>query len=543
MRKIMVQTRRLTVLVSALLVGAATIVWPTMYGSAAAASTTEAPVPDLHWSACPPAQPGNPSLAGFQCATMAVPLDYSDPSGRKIDLGLVKHPAAIPSRRIGTVFFNPGGPSDQGSVYLPGLFGGFPAEVVNRFDIVSWDPRGMGGMSSPVVQCFPNLAAEQAFLAPAGFPPLTPSQQITWTDIHTRFNQHCAGHDDALLAHVSTADNARDLDLMRQAVGEAKLYYYGTSYGTYLGATYANMFPAHVQATVLDGTINPEAWSQAEGDLGTFIRIGSDLATAATLKAFLTLCGQATASQCAFSAGSPRATARKYTALLGKAAKSPIVLDGEKFTENDIVALTGPSLYIVHPIAGFSHFIGWNGLAALLQMLWTSKGPATPPAASGTTPGAAMAADAAATQTYSGAERQTSIICSESPNPVTARASINQADFSLARAGVTSQIWPWIAYCAGWPVKAASAYLGPWNHRTKPIVVVGTTGDPATPYDNAVQAANILPGARLITVKGYGHTELANPSTCAQNLIAAYLVNGVLPSRGATCAQNVPPLR
>lgn len=537
------QTRRLTVWVSALLVGAATIVWPAMYGSAAEASTTAAPVPHLRWSACPPAQPGNPSLAGFQCATMAVPLDYSDPGGRKIDLGLVKHPAAIPSRRIGTLFYNPGGPSDSGSVFLPGLFGGFPAGVVDRFDIVSWDPRGMGGMSSPVVQCFPSLAAEQAFLAPAGFPPLTPSQQTTWTDIHTRFNQHCAGHDDALLAHVSTADNARDLDLMRQAVGEAKLYYYGTSYGTYLGETYANMFPAHVQAMVLDGTINPEAWSQAQGDLSTFIRIGSDLATAATFNAFLSLCGRTTASQCAFSAGSPRATARKYTALLTKAAKSPIVLDGEKITENDIVALTGPSLYVVHPIAGFSRFIGWNGLAALLQMLWTSKGPAKPSAAGTASPTAAMAAGAAAAQAYSGAERQSAIICSESPNPRTATASINQADFSLARAGVGSQIWPWTAYCVGWPVKAASPYLGPWNHHTNPIVVVGTTGDPATPYGNAVRAAHILPGARLITVQGYGHTELANPSTCAQNLIAAYLINGVLPSQGATCAQNVPPFR
>ena len=169
----------------------------------------------------------------------------------------------------------------------------------------------MGGLSSPVVQCFPSLAAENAFLAPAGFPPLTSPQQIQWTDIHTRFYQHCAGQDDALLAHVSTADNARDLDLMRQAVGEPKLYYYGTSYGTYLGATYANMFPARVQAMVLDGTVNPQAWSHAQGDLSTFIRLGSDLATAATLNAFLTRCGQAPSAQCAFSAGSPRATAVK----------------------------------------------------------------------------------------------------------------------------------------------------------------------------------------------------------------------------------------
>ena len=118
----------------------ATIALAAAYGSAATASQTGAPVPHLQWSACPPAQPGSPSLAGFECATMAVPLDYSDPGGRKIELGLVKRPAAGPGRRIGTLFFNPGGPSDQGSVFLPGLFSGFPAQVAGRFDIVRGIP-------------------------------------------------------------------------------------------------------------------------------------------------------------------------------------------------------------------------------------------------------------------------------------------------------------------------------------------------------------------------------------------------------------------
>ena len=220
-------------------------------------------VPHITWSGCPAAQPGDPSLAGFQCARIAVPLNYSDPASRKIYLGLVKHPAGTPGKRIGTLFFNPGGPGGLGSVFLPGLLKGFGAQVLDRFDIVSWDPRGMGGLSSPVVQCFNTAAQEEALIAPVDFPPLTSVQQIRWAHIHARLNRHCAGRDDALLAHVSTADNARDLDLMRRAVGEPQLYYYGTSYGTFLGATYANMFPGHVRAMVLDGAIYPRAWTSA----------------------------------------------------------------------------------------------------------------------------------------------------------------------------------------------------------------------------------------------------------------------------------------
>jgi pimeloyl-ACP methyl ester carboxylesterase len=502
-------------------------------------------VPHITWSGCPAAQPGDPSLAGFQCARIAVPLNYSDPAGRKIYLGLVKHPARTPGKRIGTLFFNPGGPGGLGSVFLPGLLKGFGARVLDRFDIVSWDPRGMGGLSSPVVQCFNTAAQEEALIAPVDFPPLTSVQQIRWTRIHARLNRHCAGRDDALLAHVSTADNARDLDLMRRAVGESKLYYYGTSYGTFLGATYANMFPGHVRAMVLDGAIYPRAWTGV-GPLGTFLRAGSDKATAATLDAFLSLCGQATGKQCAFSDGSAAATRKKYAALLARAAKSPIVIGSGQpdISESSVIALTDGNLYLVHPVTGFTEFEGWAGLADDLQTLWTASSTATRPADStATARKVTAAATAAPKQVYAGVETLLSVVCGESLNPGTIRANIRQASISRGRAGLGGQIWPWTAYCVDWPVKAASPYLGPWNHHTSPIVVVGTTGDPATPYNNAVRTARLLPGARLITIKGYGHTELANPSTCAQKHIARYFVNGVLPGTGATCKQNTPPFR
>ena len=280
------------------------------------------------------------------------------------------------------------------------------------------------------------------------------------------------------------------------------------------------------------------------GSLSTFVRAGSDKATAAALDAFLSLCGKTTTRLCAFSAGSAAATRRKYATLLARAGKSPIRVGAGQpdVSESSIIALTDGNLYLVHPAPGFSEFTGWAGLADVLQALWTARSPA---ARSADGPAAARtvtaAADAAAKEAHSGAEQQLSVICGESPNPATVRASIRQADASRHRSGLSGQIWPWTAYCVDWPVRAASPYLGPWNHHTSPIVVVGTTGDPATPYNNAVRPARLLPGARLLTDRGYGHTELANPSTCAQNYIARYLIKGTFPTAGAACNQNTPP--
>lgn len=514
-------------------------------GPSALAATTsretesEIQAPDVTWSTCPTEQP---ALAQFRCASIEVPLDYSNPSGRKISLGLVEHPAATPGKAAGTLFFNPGGPDQNGSTFLPALLGGFGTQVIDNFNIVSWDPRGAGGLTTPPVQCFDTTAEEAALVAPVAFPPLSLTQQVGWANLNAQLNQHCGGRDDDLLAHVSSADSARDLDLMRQALGQTKLDYYGISYGTLLGATYANLFPDRVGKMVLDGNIYPPTWF-SNGPLSSFLRIGSDQATASTLNSFLSSCGNATTQQCAFSTGSPAGTRQKFDELLNRARNSPILVgQGQApVSESDIVAQTDAGLDIVaaEPAIGVG---GWTGLASTLQSMWMASNPPT-----------AATSDAAVTQTatsaptttvqvpYTGSEQKLSVICGESPNPTTVDASIRQADVSLLRAGAGAQTWAWTAYCVNWPVRAASPYLGPWNDRTSPIVVVGNTGDPATPYENSVLSSRLYPGARLITVRGYGHTELANPSTCAQDDIAGYLLNGVLPNVGATCEQDATP--
>ena len=280
------------------------------------ALAADPPVPSLVWGACPAGQPG---ADRFDCATAGVPMDYADPAGPTFSLALIKAPARDAANRIGTLFWNPGGPSDAGTAYLPAAIGGFPAQVRDRFDIVSWDPRGMGGRTTPVVQCFDSAEDEAAFLERAR------ARQPAGDAGGARRRRRRAGPRSTppaspangdLLAHVSTADNARDLDLLRQAVGEERLSYYGTSYGTFLGATYVNMFPDRVRAAVLDGAVAPSAWAGGPGEdlsLSTFIRLGSDFGSRRPSAPSWTSAARSTPTACAFSAGSPEATRTKWS--------------------------------------------------------------------------------------------------------------------------------------------------------------------------------------------------------------------------------------
>lgn len=164
-------------------------------GSAAASSgasvgtvATAVTVPVLDWAACPAAgSPTAPDLSSFQCATAAVPLDYSDPSGKSIDLAVVQHPATDPGAKIGTLFFNPGGPGGTGTGQFPAWFSFFPAELQQRFDIVSWDPRGIG--ESTATQCFDTPDAEGELLGSLEAFPIGADQQKQWVDTYSEFGQ------------------------------------------------------------------------------------------------------------------------------------------------------------------------------------------------------------------------------------------------------------------------------------------------------------------------------------------------------------------
>jgi pimeloyl-ACP methyl ester carboxylesterase len=484
--------------------------------SPATATAAEAPVPVLDWQPC-----ADPGQHGFDCATAQVPLDYGDPQGATIDLAVIRHPATDPDHRLGALFFNPGGPGGSGTASLPNVLDFFPAPVRARFDLLSWDPRGVG--ASTAVQCFDTPDDRDRFFAelPEGFP-VGRAEERAWIEGYARFGQLCGARNGELLAHVSTAEVAKDLELLRQAVGDPQLNYYGISYGTLLGATYANLFPDRVRALVLDGNIDPVAWTHGGDDafVSTFLRQRSDLASATVLDAFLDLCGEASTAECAFSAGSAAATRAKWATLLRRLREQPVTVGTPPRTFTYAALVTT----MIEDVLFYAR--RWTQGGELLQSLWTGRGPSFPPPA-----------PALLEQSYA-------ITCAESPNPRHPGVFRALAALAYARAGDAGLYWAWKGDepCASWPATAAERYTGPWDRPTaNPVLVINLTYDPATPYEGAVAMVNVLARARLLTVEGYGHTAFSNPNTCAHDYVSRYVVDGTLPPPGTVCPLDQPP--
>ncbi|GAB7035742.1 alpha/beta fold hydrolase [Streptomyces sp. NPDC021749] len=481
--------------------------------------TPSLPAPRLDWHPCVRG-------SAFDCATARVPLDYGHPNGRAVELAVIKRKATDPGRRLGTLFFNPGGPGGPGTVQMPQNYQSFPREVRERFDLVSWDPRGVG--SSTAVNCFdsPREAADWRASKAAGFP-VGAKERTAFFAAYRDLARRCEQRDPELLRHVSTADTARDLDQLRRAVGEPQLSYLGISYGTILGATYANLFPGKVRAMVLDSNIDPQAWTHHASDedprLTTFLRMGSDRSAAATLDRFLTLCGSAPTTHCAFSAGDPQATRNKYQHLMQRLRAHPV----GAWTYAVAVADVVNSLYVVHP--------GWPDLAGRLQGLWqgrVARPLPLPPAPPVPYP-----------HPYLGEEQPAAVLCGDSPNPRNPAVYDVLEQASAARAGDAGRFWTWAAAgCTPWRAVAADRYRGPWNKPTAhPVLVVGTTYDPSTPYKGAQAMAKELANGRLLTNDGYGHTALINPGSCIRTHESRYLIDGILPPAGTRCRPDAPP--
>ena len=490
----------------------------------ALSGTAAAAVP---WHRC-----SDPVQRGFQCVTIRVPLDYAYPREGKIKIAWIRHRATDPKRRIGTLFYEPGGPGVGGTTFLPPIIKSFPPAVRARFDIVSWDPRGVG--ASTAVQCFASKAAEDRFFSGSptravnGFP-VGRSQMKTWIDRYRGLGERCKRRNGELLTHVSTLDTVQDLDLMRQRVGDRELTFLGTSYGTIVGAVYANVFPNRVRAMALDGVVNPLAWSrpQRAQNGGRFLpgglRFRSDVETAKTLRAFFDLCGRTDTAHCAFSAGSPAATWQKFRKLL---ARLPVAVTPGQTNYAQAITETIHQLYITSR---------WKPQAINLQNLW-EHGP------SALAPGNRSSARSSASEVYAGEEQEIAIACGEVPSPpATAFPGIDA--FARQRSGLAGPFWAWdYEPCSTWPVRSAHRFGGPWDHRTSsPVLVIGNTFDPATPLRGAVVMSKVLGRARLLTMDGYGHTALLNPSSCVSRYESRYFIKGSLPPKGARCKQDGDP--
>lgn len=503
--------RNPVVRIPAVALGAAAMIVSGTVVTAPAMVASEVSTAGPAWQACVEAP-------DFDCAEVRVPLDYNRPKGRQITLAVTRLPAT--GDKIGSLFFNPGGPGGPGVAALQQLSTFFPAELRERFDLVSWDPRGVG--QSTAVQCFDSPEAEARFRGDTPMVPVGRAQQKALIEVNREVAKRCLKRNAALLKHMSTADSARDLDALRAMVGDRRLNYWGISYGTFLGATYANMFPKRVGALTLDGNVRSQPWVTAPRSqkpmLPTFLRQDSFAGADATLEQFLLRCGRAGVAVCPFAAESPKATVAKFDTLARQMRKNPSQKRGG-ITYSELQDRTANGIYFT---------FAWLSLAQGLQQVWTD----TPVAQT----------QSLATQRYAGPGQQLGIVCSESPNP-SSKQLMATGDTATRRYGVLGPYWTYVTSgCSEWRAEAADPYTGPWDKRTaSPILLIGNTYDPATPLSSTRYMHKALKRSRLLIMRGYGHTALVNPSTCINRKVTRYFIDGTLPANGTKCDQDDPP--
>lgn len=497
------------------------------------------PTPTLNWYTC---------FDYAQCAVVDLPMDYDNPTGKKTQVAMLKIAAAQPSRRIGTLFLNPGGPGGSGTqiaYYAPLIFG---QDILDRFDIVGFDPRGTN--FSDNVRCFTDSGQQAEVLA--GLAPAIP-----WTNVEESaavasarmFGAACSTQGRPLATSMSTAEVARDMDVMRRAVGDSRLTYLGWSYGTYLGQVYANLFPDRVRALVIDGVLDPIAWA---GTPSTRSRPQTDRLRSAdgayrALIEILVRCNAAGPATCPFAAGDP---VLRFARMAKRLQAAPLVVEDPDFgtytiTYSDFVATMLSALYGV--TAG-------DDVAMLSQSLWDlmmTTSAATRVRAASDYRARAEALAARITRPtgwdfpYDNSfEAFASVLCTDGLNPDDAGDWPTYGARADNRAPYFGRIWNWSSVqCAmsTWTGRDEDAYRGPFTKRTvNPVLVVGNYWDPATNYAGAQKAAALLPNSRLLSSTNWGHTAYGT-SACATGAIETYLLTTSLPPTGTLCQGDVQP--
>ncbi len=468
----------------------------TVESPVAAQAVRPAGIPDdwrpgpLDWHICADDQ-------GTECATLQVPLDWSEPSGASIGLALARKPATGgPGRRIGSVVTNPGGPGGSGVAFISSS--PFDAAVAERFDQVSWDPRGVGD-SNPVT-CAATTAPE--FLE-ADPDPDTPEEQARLDALAEQVSSDCARTDAKLLVHISTMDVARDLEAIRRALGDGPLNYVGFSYGTQIGQTYAEMFPQQIRTMVLDGVVDPSLsftaflMGQIDGFDAAFDRNVERCARAGR-----SVCGVADLAA-AYDRLHERVERRRRLPTRSGATVGPAEL---------AVAAT----YVAYRNQG-----------------WQQLGPAIAAGLAGD--GSLLRSLADSYHDLGGYGVYAGVVCSDSQPPSTPAAWNRFADAARKRSPrfggtVANELLP----CATWPVKAAATGPAITADGAPPILVIGNTGDPATPIANARAVAGRLRSGVLVTVDRDGHTAYGS-NRCVTRIVDRYLTDGTVPAAGTAC--------
>lgn len=456
----------------------------------------------LQWSPC---------QNGLQCATAIAPLDWSDPGGERIDLALVRQPATS-GTPIGSLLVNPGGPGGSGFDFIAKSIEFATSDRLrSTFDVVGFDPRGVGRSSA--VSCYDKPAEYMSFLYDVI--PGTPGSD-EWlartAEVRSEFGDRCLELTGPLLGTVDTPSAARDLDMLRAALGDTTLNYLGYSYGTLLGAVYADLFPKKTGRLVLDGAVDPAASSfdmtiaQAKGFEGAFAAYVKDCIGTA---------------DCPFR-GSVEDAQKTVSDLLKTLDASPLAAeDGRQLGSATMTTA------IILPLYSEST---WPALSQLFTSVFAGD-PAYAFQLADSYNGRAADGSFENNQT----EAFISINCLDSRGDTSTETLRMQAEELGKVAPVFGPQMAWDLGCATWPVPPKRDRVPIVAAGSADILVVGTTNDPATPYDWAVTLAGTLEHGHLVTYEGEGHTAYNKSNDCVNNAVDGFLVDGTVPASDPRC--------
>lgn len=481
----------------------------------------EVPVLELTWTACGTTPEG--AAAGVQCATATLPMDYDDPEGEQVGIAVARVPAKDTANRIGSLFVNLGGPGGTIVDVLQRGGGSTWAALNQRFDLVGFDPRGVG-QSTPAVDCQVN--PEKLGLSAQPFPTPLDIDVDAYVTKAQAYVDSCLADNGDILAHVSTANAARDMDQLRAAVGDDRLTYLGYSYGTYLGATYAALFPDGYRALVLDSPV----------DLQQYVDDPLSASTAQTaaferaLQRFFEACAKDQAACSGFGGAQPSSA---YDGLVARAERAPI--PAPRY-EADPRPVGGDDIRIATTTLLYS------------KQLWGILGAGLAQAAAGDASLLRLVVDLSYNRendgSYSpGSDQFFAISGAERHWPRDIDVYLEKGAESWA---AFPHFWANTGYSEVhwglWPVRDEDAYEGPFTvpASSPSPLVVATTYDPATPYNGGVRTVRELGNARLVTMEGDGHGAYPAGSACVNAAVESYLVALTLPAEGLVCAQTTP---
>ncbi|MFE0422804.1 alpha/beta hydrolase [Streptomyces sp. NPDC058953] len=457
----------------------------------------------LSWRKC--------GTSGFECATLKAPLDYDAPGGETIKLAVARKKATGPGSNLGSLHVNPGGPGGSGVGFLQSYAGvGYPAPVRARYDMVAMDPRGVA--RSEPVECLDGKGMDAH--TQVDQTPDTPVDTAAFHRSLKNFAAGCEKKSGKVLPHVSTADAARDMDVFRAALGDPKLTYVGASYGTFLGATYAELFPTRTGRLVLDGAMDP---SLSARQLNLDQTEGFETAF------------QSFAADCVKRKDCP--LGRSSTADAGKRLKQFFTdLDQRPVPTGDDREL-GESLATTGVLAAMYDEAAWPQLRTALTDAMDGRGT-----------GLLTLADAYYERepdgTYSNLMfANAAVNCLDSPPAFPREADMHAALPDFERVSpVFGRNFAWAALnCSYWPTPATGTPHRITAEGAPPILVVGTTRDPATPYKWSRSLASQLSSGRLLTYDGDGHTAYNRGSDCVDTAINTYLLEGTPPQNAKRC--------